>query len=157
MAFSGNDLVNFIGVPIAALNSYEAWHASGIPADEFSMGILGKKVPANTMLLLIAGGIMVITLWFSKKAKAVIETELNLSRQGDGHEKFQPNPLSRVVVRAAMGINMGVTYILPKKTIAFIDAKFQKPVIKLPKNKSYEMPAFDMIRASVNLMVAYII
>ncbi len=154
MAFSGNDLVNFIGVPIAALNSYEAWHASGIPADEFSMGILGKKVPANTMLLLIAGGIMVITLWFSKKAKAVIETELNLSRQGDGHEKFQPNPLSRVVVRAAMGINMGVTYILPKKTIAFIDAKFQKPVIKLPKNKSYEMPAFDMIRASVNLIIA---
>ncbi len=154
MAFSGNDLVNFIGVPIAALNSYEAWHASGQAANEFSMGILGKKVPANTILLLIAGGIMVVTLWFSKKAKAVIETGINLSRQGEGHEKFQPNPLSRVVVRAAMGINMGATYILPKKTIDFIDAKFQKPVIKLPKNKAYEMPAFDMIRASVNLIVA---
>ncbi|NOQ92441.1 MAG: inorganic phosphate transporter, partial [Flavobacteriaceae bacterium] len=154
MAFSGNDLVNFIGVPIAAWNSYEAWHGSGVPANEFSMGILGKKVPANTLLLLLAGGIMVITLWFSKKAKTVIETGINLSRQGEGHEKFQPNPMSRVVVRAAMGINMGVSYILPKKTIEFIDAKFQKPVIKLPKNKAYEMPAFDMIRASINLIVA---
>jgi hypothetical protein len=154
MAFSGNDLVNFIGVPIAAWNSYEAWHGSGIAADEFSMGILGQKVPANTILLLIAGGIMVITLWFSKKAKTVIETGINLSRQGEGHEKFQPNPMSRVVVRAAMGVNNGISYILPKRTLEFIDLKFQKPVIKLPKSKAFEMPAFDMIRASVNLIVA---
>ena len=157
MAFSGNDLVNFIGVPIAAWNSYEAWHGSGIPANEFSMGILGKKVPANTMLLLLAGGIMVITLWFSKKAKTVIETGINLSRQGEGHEKFQPNPMSRVVVRAAMGINYGFSYFLPKKSLEYIDSRFQKPVVKLPKSKAFEMPAFDMIRASVNLIVAGIL
>ncbi len=154
MAFSGNDLVNFIGVPIAAWNSYEAWSGSGIPANEFSMGILGKKVPANTILLLIAGGIMVLTLWFSKKARTVIETGINLSRQGEGHEKFQPNAMSRLVVRGAMGINHGISYILPSKTISFIDAKFQKPIVKLPKSKAFEMPAFDMIRASVNLIVA---
>ncbi len=157
MAFSGNDLVNFIGVPIAALNSYEAWSESGVAATEFSMGILGKKVPANTILLLIAGGIMVITLWFSKKAKSVIETGVNLSRQGEGHEKFEPHTMSRVVVRTAMSINSGISFLLPKKTISYIDAKFQKPVVKLPKSKAFEMPAFDMIRASVNLIVAGIL
>jgi len=157
MAFSGNDLVNFIGVPIAALNSYDAWSGSGVAATEFSMGILAKKVPANTILLLIAGGIMVITLWFSKKAKSVIETGVNLSRQGEGHEKFEPHTMSRVVVRAAMGINTGISFLLPKKTISYIDAKFQKPIVKLPKSKAFEMPAFDMIRASVNLIVAGIL
>jgi phosphate/sulfate permease len=157
MAFSGNDLVNFIGVPIAAWNSYEAWSVSGIEANAFSMEILAKKVPSNVWLLLIAGGIMVITLWTSSKARNVIKTGIDLSRQGEGHEKFQPNPLSRLVVRASMGINAGLTYVLPAKTIAFVDSKFQKPVIESPKDKTYELPAFDMVRASVNLIVAGIL
>jgi len=161
MAFSGNDLVNFIGVPIAAWNSYEAFTAAnlatGVGADAFSMGILAKKVPSNIWLLLFAGGIMVVTLWTSSKAKNVIETGINLSRQGDGHEKFQPNQLSRIAVRTAMAVNNGVRYVLPQKTLVFIDAKFQKPVIELPKDKTYEMPAFDMVRASVNLVVAGIL
>ncbi len=157
MAFSGNDLVNFIGVPIAAWNSYEAWSVSGIEANAFSMEILAKKVPSNIWLLLIAGAIMVITLWTSSKARNVIKTGIDLSRQGEGYEKFQPNPLSRLVVRASMGINAGLTYVLPAKTIAFVDSKFQKPVIELPKDKTYELPAFDMIRASVNLIVAGIL
>jgi phosphate/sulfate permease len=157
MAFSGNDLVNFIGVPIAAWNSYEAWSVSGVEANAFSMEILAKKVPSNVWLLLIAGGIMVVTLWTSSKARNVIKTGIDLSRQGEGHEKFQPNPLSRLVVRASMGINSGITYIFPAKTIAFVDSKFQKPVIELPKDKTYELPAFDMVRASVNLIVAGIL
>jgi len=157
MAFSGNDLVNFIGVPIAAWNSYEAWSVSGVEANAFSMEILAKKVPSNIWLLLIAGGIMVITLWTSSKARNVIKTGIDLSRQGEGHEKFQPNPLSRLVVRVSMGINAGLTYVLPAKTIAFVDSKFQKPVIELPKDKTYELPAFDMVRASVNLIVAGIL
>ena len=157
MAFSGNDLVNFIGVPIAAWNSYEAWSVSGVEANAFSMEILAKKVPSNVWLLLVAGGIMVITLWTSSKARNVIKTGIDLSRQGEGHEKFQPNPLSRLVVRASMGINAGLSYILPAKTIAFVDSKFQKPVIELPKDKTYELPAFDMVRASVNLIVAGIL
>ena len=157
MAFSGNDLVNFIGVPIAAWNSYEAWSVSGVEANAFSMEILAKKVPSNVWLLLIAGGIMVVTLWTSSKARNVIKTGIDLSRQGEGHEKFQPNPLSRLVVRASMGINTGITYIFPAKTIAFVNSKFQKPVIELPKNKTYELPAFDMVRASVNLIVAGIL
>lgn len=157
MAFSGNDLVNFIGVPIAAWNSYEAWSVSEVAPDAFSMGILAKKVPSNIWLLLIAGGIMVVTLWTSSKAKNVIKTGIDLSRQGEGHEKFQPNPLSRVVVRAAMGVNAGLSYVFPKKTLDYVDSKFQKPVIELTKDKTYEMPAFDLVRASVNLIVAGIL
>ncbi len=157
MAFAGNDLVNFIGVPIAALNSYDAWQASGVAANEFSMGILADKVPSNTLLLLLAGAIMVITLWTSKKARAVIETGINLSRQGDGHEKFQPNNMSRIVVRAAMFTNMGFNKLIPIKTQNYINSKFEKPVIKLPKDKTYELPAFDLVRAAVNLIMASIL
>ena len=157
MAFSGNDLVNFVGVPIAAWNSYEAWSISGVSADAFSMGILAKKVPSNVYLLLFAGAIMVVTLWTSSKAQNVIKTGIDLSRQGEGHEKFQPNPLSRVAVRFAMVLNTGIRYVIPKRTLAFVDAKFQKPVIELPKDKTYELPAFDLVRASVNLIVAGIL
>ncbi|MFT6064928.1 MAG: phosphate/sulfate permease [Polaribacter sp.] len=157
MAFSGNDLVNFVGVPIAAWNSYEAWSVSGIAPDAFSMGILAKKVPSNVWLLLFAGGIMVVTLWTSSKAQNVIKTGIDLSRQGEGHEKFKANPLSRVAVRTAMILNAGITYVVPKSALTFMDAKFQKPVIELPKDKTYELPAFDMVRASVNLIVAGIL
>ncbi|QTD36649.1 inorganic phosphate transporter [Polaribacter batillariae] len=157
MAFSGNDLVNFVGVPIAAWNSYQAWEVSGVAADSFSMGILAKKVPSNIWLLLMAGAIMVVTLWTSSKAQNVIKTGIDLSRQGEGHEKFQPNPLSRIVVRAAMGINAGISYIVPKSALAYVDSKFQKPIIELPKDKTYELPAFDLVRAAVNLIVAGIL
>ena len=157
MAFSGNDLVNFVGVPIAAWNSFQAWEVSGVAADAFSMGVLSKKVPSNVWLLLIAGAVMVITLWTSSKAQNVIKTGIDLSRQGEGDEKFNPNPLSRIVVRAAMGLNTGVNYLLPKSAINFIDSKFERPVIELPKDKNYQLPAFDLIRASVNLIVASIL
>ncbi|MDB2385026.1 inorganic phosphate transporter [Polaribacter sp.] len=157
MAFAGNDLVNFIGVPIAALNSYEAWSNSNISAELFSMGSLAKKVPSNIWLLLLAGAIMVVTLWTSSKAKSVIETGINLSRQGDGHEKFKPNNVSRAVVRFAMFLNSGIIAVIPKKTQQFINSKFEKPVVKLPKDKTFEMPAFDLVRASVNLIMASVL
>ncbi|WP_299528084.1 inorganic phosphate transporter [uncultured Lutibacter sp.] len=157
MAFAGNDLVNFIGVPIAAWNSYQEWSVSGVPANEFSMGVLAEKVQTQPVLLFIAGLIMVITLWFSKKAQSVIETGINLSRQGEGHEKFQSNAASRTVVRGAIIFNEVIIKVFPPKTLQWIDSKFQKPVIDLPKDKSYELPAFDMVRASVNLVVAGIL
>ena len=154
MAFAGNDLVNFIGVPIAALNSYEAWQVSGVAPDAFYMNSLAEEVPSNLWFLLLAGTVMVVTLWTSSKAKSVIETGVNLSRQGEGHEKFQPNNLSRVVVRFSMFINSGINYVIPLKTQELINSKFEKPVIKLPKDKTYEMPAFDLVRAAVNLVMA---
>ena len=157
MAFSGNDLVNFVGVPIAAWNSYQAWEVSGVAADAFSMGFLAKNVPSNVWLLLIAGLVMVITLWTSSKAQNVIKTGIDLSRQGEGHEKFQPNPLSRIVVRISMSINAGISYFVPQTTLAYIDSKFQKPIIALPKDKTYQLPAFDLVRAAVNLIVAGIL
>jgi len=157
LAFSGNDLVNFVGVPIAAWNSYEAWHGSGIPATEFSMEILSKTVPSNNLLLLFAGTIMVLTIWFSKKSKEVIKTGIDLSRQGEGNEKFQPTTASRLSVRAAMSLNKVFEFIMPISTQNWINSRFERPVISLPKPKEYEMPAFDTIRASVNLVVAGIL
>ncbi len=154
LAFSGNDLVNFIGVPMAAFHSYEAWLASGEAASSFSMDVLSEKVPAEPFLLFIAGGVMVLTLWFSKKARSVAETEIGLSRQGEGHEKFQPNMLSRVVVKGTSRVAQGLNYVLPKATTKNINSRFEKPVVELPKHRTYELPAFDMIRASINLVVA---
>lgn len=157
MAFSGNDLVNFIGVPIAALNSYQAWQIEGADPNLFFMDSLAKKVPSNLWLLLLAGAIMVVTLWTSSKAKTVIETGINLSRQGEGHEKFQPNNLSRVVVRFSMFINSGISYVIPIKTQEYINSKFEKPALQLPKDKNHEIPAFDMVRAAVNLVMASVL
>tara|TARA_R110001632_G_scaffold12153_7_gene42667 strand:- start:3691 stop:5946 length:2256 start_codon:yes stop_codon:yes gene_type:complete len=157
LAFSGNDLVNFIGVPMAAWHSYEAWSVSGVAASEFSMEILSKKVPAEPLILFIAGGIMVVTLWTSKKARTVADTEIGLSRQDEGKEKFEPNMLSRVIVRGTTLLNNAFSALLPKGTLVTINSKFEKPVIDLPRNKSYELPAFDMIRASINLVVAGIL
>ena len=157
LAFSGNDLVNFIGVPMAAWHSYEAWSISGVAASEFSMDVLDKKVPAEPLILFIAGAIMVVTLWTSKKARTVADTEIGLSRQDEGKEKFKPNMLSRGIVRGVSIINAGFSAILPKGTVAAINSKFEKPVVDLPRSKSYELPAFDMIRASINLVVAGIL
>lgn len=157
LAFAGNDLVNFIGAPIAALNSYQAWKTSGIAAHEFSMGVLDKTVPTQTGLLFLAGFVMVITLWFSKKAKHVTETEIGLARQSDGAEKFQPNEMSRYIVRGATYINDIFIKWAPASWLQFIQSRFEKKVVELPLHKMHELPAFDMIRASVNLVIASIL
>jgi len=157
LAFAGNDLVNFIGVPIAAWQSYEAWVASGIAASDFSMEVLASKVPTPTLLLFISGLVMVLTLWFSKKAKYVTETEINLSREGDGKERFQPNWMSRGLVRLAMAMSQMSSVVLPESWQTKIEKQFEKPVISLAKNKVHELPAFDMVRAAVNLMVASVL
>ncbi|AZJ34189.1 inorganic phosphate transporter [Tenacibaculum singaporense] len=154
LAFAGNDLVNFIGVPMAAWHSYEAWTTSGIDATAFSMEALDKKVPTEPLLLFLAGGIMVLTLWFSKKARSVADTEIGLSRQGEGAEKFKPNTLSRSVVRFTILVSKYTNTVLPTSVVQKIDKQFQKPVITVSKSKSHELPAFDQVRASVNLMVA---
>ncbi len=156
LAFSGNDLVNFIGVPIAALNSYDAWHGSGVAASEFGMDILSKKVPTQTLLLFIAGGIMVVTLWFSNKAKKVAATEINLARQSDTSERFEANELSRIVVRGTTAISSILDKILPNSFQRFVSKQFTKPVQQHIENRE-DQPAFDMIRASVNLVVAGIL
>ena len=154
LAFAGNDLVNFIGVPIAAWQSYEAWVISGVPAHEFSMQVLDAKVPTPTRFLFIAGIIMVLTLWFSSKAKLVVKTSIDLSNQGEIKERFQPNWVSRGFVRFAMGMSNVLSKTLPKTLQNKIEIQFEKPIIALAKDKTLELPAFDMVRAAVNLMVA---
>lgn len=157
MAFAGNDLVNFIGVPIAAFNSYQAWIASGIAADEFGMSSLAQKVPTQPYLLLIAGLIMVLTLWFSSKAKDVVKTSVDLSRQDDVKERFEPNFLSRYVVRLSIGLSQMFDSLLNDSTRAFINKQFSKPVIAINHKNKDDIPAFDLVRAAVNLMVASVL
>ncbi len=157
LAFAGNDLVNFIGVPIAAYQSYEAWVVSGVPATEFSMEVLATKVPTPTILLFISGMVMVVTLWFSKKARYVADTEINLSRQSDTKERFEPNFLSRNLVRFTMMVSEYTETVLPNSWTRKVDSRFKKLAITLPEGKVHELPAFDMVRAAVNLMVAGIL
>ena len=157
LAFAGNDLVNFIGVPIAAWQSYEAWSVSGVQATEFSMEVLATKVPTPTILLFMAGMVMVVTLWISSKAKKVTKTEIDLARQQDTKERFSPNFLSRGLVRFSIGLSNITSKILPQSSKDIIESRFEKPAIQLSSNKSIELPAFDMIRAAVNMMVAAIL
>lgn len=155
LAFAGNDLVNFIGVPIAAWQSYEAWILSGVPATEFSMIVLAQKVPTPTLMLLIAGVVMIITLWFSSKAKSVVKTSLDLSSQDNTKERFNPNFLSRSFVRAAVLTSDATAKILPQSWQAKIDRQFERPIEATIARK--DAPAFDLVRASLNLMVAAVI
>ena len=158
LAFAGNDLVNFIGVSMAAYHSYEAWSISGIDPSLFSMESLDKKVPAEPLLLFIAGGIMVVTLWFSKKAKTVAETEIGLSRQHDTHEKFKPNLFSRILVNFFFKTSSAIGSIIPDSVTGKIERSFENnKTFLINKDQSVDAPAFDMIRASVNLMVAGIL
>ena len=157
LAFAGNDLVNFIGVPIAAWQSYEAWIASGVPADMFSMEVLSTKVPTPNLLLFLAGMVMVVTLWISSKARKVTKTEIDLARQRDTKERFQPNFISRGLVRFSYNLANYTSLIVPRKLREKINAQFEVPKIEMSSNKAVELPAFDMIRASVNMMVAAIL
>ena len=156
LAFAGNDLVNFIGVPVAAFQSYEAWVSSGIAANEFSMSVLSNKVPTPTIFLLGSGLIMVLTLWFSSKAKKVVKTSLDLSDQNDIKERFRPNFLSRLLVRFFVGLNQYFSNLFPavisKKISGSFEITADRSAVKDP-----DAPSFDTLRASINLTVAAIL
>lgn len=157
MAFAGNDLVNFIGVPIAAFQSFEQWSVSGVAASQFSMEGLAGKVPTPTIFLLLAGLVMVLTLWLSKKARKVVATGVNLSRQGDGAERFHPNAFSRGVVRLSLSASQKLSFALPYSFLEKVEKRFQQPQEDLTQKDIAEKPAFDLVRASVNLVVAGIL
>lgn len=157
MAFAGNDLVNFIGVPLAGFESYKSFIANpGADPHSFLMSGLTGKVHTDTYMLLIAGTIMVLTLWFSKKARSVIKTSVDLSRQDDGDEKFGSFIFARLMVRYNSSIVKGIKNITPQPVKKFIEKQFTLP----EKDKTIsqkDAPAFDMIRASVNLVIASIL
>ncbi len=156
LAFAGNDLVNFIGVPIAAWQSYEIWSASGVAASELLMSDLAGSVPTPEIILIFAGGVMVLTIWFSGKAKAVVDTGVKLSRQNEGSERFGANYLSRTIVRYSMMFGSAVSDVIPDKIRKKIDVQFETPKTKTP-GREIAPPAFDLVRASVNLVVASVL
>lgn len=151
MAFAGNDLVNFIGVPMAGFNSFQAWMASGgLAPGEFRMDMLLGEVDTPFIFLLIAGLVMIITLITSKKAHAVVQTGVNLSRQAEGAERFGSSAIARAVVRSSVRLNKKVKGRLPEKINGFIMNRFS-PVEAIDDPNA---PSFDKIRAAVNLVVA---
>ena len=160
LAFAGNDLVNFIGVPIAAWQSFEIWQsayqASGALPSELLMTELSGSVPTPQLLLILAGGVMVVTIWFSGKARSVVDTGVNLARQGDGSERFEPNFLSRSIVRYSVVFGNAISVVLPLRLKKKIESKFEKSTTHV-RSKRANAPAFDMVRASVNLVVASIL
>ncbi len=152
MAFAGNDLVNFIGVPLAGYESFKLWVASGLSPDALYMSGLEGEVRTPLFFLLISGLVMVLALWFSKKARTVTQTELNLSRQTEGAERFDSNVFSRALVRQGMGLNRFFTFVLPDKFISWVNSRFnQEEAIARQLSTGAQ---FDYLRASVNMVVA---
>jgi len=156
MAFAGNDLVNFIGVPLAGFESFKEWVISGTGAASFTMESLSEKVKTPTYMLLIAGIIMVLTLIFSRKAQSVVKTSVDLSRQNEGAERFGSSAISRVMVRASVKISEYVNTFVPNILIKRIDKQF----VPAEVNEAIALedrPAFDKLRAASNLIVASIL
>ena len=143
-------------MPIAGYQSYLAWIGSGVEADAYFMGALSEKVAAPTLILLGAGVIMIVTLWTSSKAKSVIKTSIDLSRQEETIERFEPNFLSRFLVRTGSLFVENFSKITPKPILDFVDSQYIKPKINTLILRN-DRPAFDKIRASVNLVVAAIL
>jgi phosphate/sulfate permease len=154
LAFAANDLVNFIGVPLAGFHSYKIAAASADPLN-ITMDALSKKVPSETNLLLIAGVIMVLTLWFSRKARTVSATELGLGQQHEGIESFESTKLSRVIVRLVDSFFTNAKVLVPMPIRRFVDSRMDQSRF-VPADKDGQQ-SFDLIRASVNLMVASIV
>jgi len=155
MAFAANDLVNFIGVPMAGMHAYKAAIASGDPLHS-TMEVLSNKVSSETYLLLFAGLIMVVTLWISRKARTVTQTELSLGQQGESMERFESIYLSQVIVRIVIHFSEIFKEIIPDKIIHII-AKRTDPSNAPIRYSDKDRPSFDLVRASVNLMMASIV
>src|SRR5690606_35387180 len=157
LSFAGNDMVNFIGVPITALQAFALWHPSyvlnGTLASDFMMRAPATEGSTPTYFLVIAGIIMVITLWWSKKARSVMKTEIDLSRSGVVDEKFNANILSRLIVRMSLQVGYGFKMLIP--TMLYHRLENNPSIPEVDKGKVVDNdPAFDLVRAAVNLMVA---
>ncbi|HNR16118.1 MAG TPA: inorganic phosphate transporter [Chitinophagaceae bacterium] len=157
MAFAGNDLVNFIGVPITGYLAFENWRQSGIHADEHYQGYLASNdVIVPNYMLLIAGIIMALTLWLSAKAKKVTETEVSLGSQHEGEERFKPNNISRSIVKTSMRFGSIFSLIVPKTIADKYNLSFEKSKMR-QATIIHDKPAFDLVRAASNLVIASIL
>ncbi|PKP19588.1 MAG: phosphate permease [Bacteroidetes bacterium HGW-Bacteroidetes-21] len=163
MAFAGNDLVNFIGVPVAGYKSFQIYMAQSphILPEALNMSPLLEPVKTDIFILIIAGLIMVATLWLSKKARTVIETSLQLSKQDEtGKEQFGSSYIARLLVQGITKMNKSVGKMVPVTMRKHMDQRFDQPDMKAGVKKSKEermkedKPEFDLIRAAVNTLVA---
>lgn len=149
-SFASNDLVNFVGVPLTGLDAYCDFTNNGAPeASSFMMTSLMESAHTPSIDLIIAGGIMVCALVFSKKAQNVVKTSVNLARQDEGDEMFGSNAVARIMVRHSQKLAETVTDFLPSRITRWIDARFNSDTATLPPGA-----AFDYVRAAVNLLLA---
>lgn len=151
LAFAGNDLVNFIGVPLAGFSAYTDYVANSNGADihSFMMTSLMSSAKTPVIFLFASGVIMVYALATSKKAKNVIKTSVDLARQEEGDEMFGSSALARTIVRRATNINEFLTRVIPANVRQWIDSRFNKDEVILENGA-----AFDMVRAAVNLVLS---
>lgn len=151
MAFAGNDLVNFIGVPLAGLSSYQDYmaNANGAAPNQFMMTSLMESAKTTPGFLLAAGAVMIIAMATSKKAQNVIKTSVDLSRQDEGDEMFGSSSAARVIVRNCQATDSWLKQFMPKALMNWINSRFDKNNVELE-----ESAAFDVVRAAVNLVLA---
>ena len=151
LAFAGNDLVNFIGVPLAGFSAYTDYvaNSNGAGIHDFMMSSLMSSAKTPAIFLLASGIIMVYALATSKKAKNVIKTSVDLARQEEGDEMFGSSALARTIVRRATTINEFMVKVIPVGMRRWIDSRFNKDEVILENGA-----AFDMVRAAVNLVLS---
>jgi len=150
MAFAGNDLVNFVGVPLAGLESYNDYIGNGNgDASTFMMGSLMESAHTPVVYLMLAGVVMVLSLVFSKKAQNVVKTSVDLSRQDEGDEMFGSSGAARILVRTTQRVSTNISNFIPKRVGKWVDSRFNPNDAVLP-----EGAAFDYIRAAINLVIA---
>lgn len=152
MSFAGNDLVNFIGVPLAGLDSFNDFHANahGASADSFMMTSLMASAKTPPFYLMLAGVIMIIAMATSKKAQNVIKTSVDLSRQDEGDEMFGSSRAGRAIVRFSQNLVERVAHAFPPRFRQWVNSRFNANEVELTDDKA----AFDVVRAAVNLVVA---
>lgn len=153
LAFAGNDLVNFIGVSVAGLDSYDIFKNSGSDAS-MMMSSLKGAVHTSPLLLIGSGVIMALTLWFSKKAKTVTETEISLANQNTVVERFGSTQMSRGIVRSMRNLGNNISAFLPTRVNSFIERRFRKSTYAVGMQNQ---ASFDLVRASVNLVMSSIL
>lgn len=150
LAFAGNDLVNFVGVPLTSLSSVQHLMAAGGNPQDFNMSFLLESEPGQWYLLMIAGLTMVFSLVFSKKARNVVKTSVSLAAQDSSEEIFGTNPVARALVRSSNTVVKFLSGFVPKGISRKVDSRFNTKEIVLEE----EGAAFDLLRACVNLMLA---
>lgn len=151
MAFAGNDLVNFIGVPLAGLDSYNDYVANsgGVGVSHFMMDSLNGSAQTPPVYLFAAGVVMIVAMATSKKAQNVIKTSVDLARQDEGDEMFGSSRAARSIVRATQESSSWISQYMPKSIAHWIDSRFNKEEAELN-----EGAAFDVVRAAINLVLA---